>query len=432
MVISMLVLFDFIGIIIYIPCQKILMEKSNLKLQLENLAKAFNQRYISKNLSLEPLSIMGGKLGLAVFAAYYYEVEKNQAFLDFAVSTIEECFEYISTQEIVSDTFASGASGVAWVVKHFMEKGWVEADEDTLLQFDDYLENVGLAYFQRGYYDYLHGGIGVALYWLERESGEKHLREMLHLFKEKAVQNEQGTHWINPNLGLWYRDNIVKNEVNFSLSHGMTSIIYILTKVHERGIEAELCEELLQGVIQFIQQYPSKEEDMSYFPSSLEIDDNGDYIQSSPSRLAWCYGDLGMSVVLMQAGLRLKDENILNLAKKVGQKTLQRKTMKDSLLKDGGFCHGIFGVAFCYDKLFEYSKAPEFLEAANHWFAIGEDYLNNQQALDQYYSPDNGEDEVDDSLLTGSMGIGLVLMDQLGLIRKTKDQRHWDRILLLS
>ena len=408
------------------------MKTSNMKSLLDNLGKALKERHISNSQPLEPLSLMGGKLGMALFAAYYYEVGKKQEFLDFAVTTIEECFEHISNQEAVADTFCSGICGVAWVVNHFIQKGWIEEDESPLLQFDEYLEDVGIGYFQQGYYDYLHGGIGIALYWLERESGEEHLKTMLRLLEEQAIQDERGIHWQNMNLGLLYKDNVLKKEVNFSLSHGMTSIIYILTKVHEKGIEKELCEKLLRGVIQFIQHFPCETDEPAAFPSSLEIDEKGEYKKTNPSRLAWCYGDLGMSVVMMQTGLQLKDENILNFAKEIGLKTLQRKTMEDSQLRDAGFCHGVFGVAFCYEKMFEYSKAPQFLEAANHWFEIGNKYLTDENPIAQYHSLDSEDIPIEDTILSGSTGIGLVIMEKLGLLKKTEGIQHWDRVLLLS
>lgn len=409
------------------------MKTTEIDFILNDWAKIVKERYMSNEVELNPLGLMSGKLGLAYLAAYYAEWTQQEEYLDFASTTIDECFEQISESEQNLDTFCDGVAGVAWVVQHFMQKGWLEKDEETLQQFDEYLEDIGLNYFQQGYYDYLHGGVGVALYWLERETGANYLKQVVHLLHEHAVEDHNGIYWINIDLGMMYRENVVQKQINFSLSHGISSIIYLLTKIHKRGIEVALCEKMILGAIRFIKNHPCDPKEACSFPSGLNVDDEGKYSMGYPSRLAWCYGDLGMSVILLQVGLHLKENDIIDFAKKIALKTLERNTLEESQVKDAGMCHGIFGVALIYKKLFDYTHDDAFINASTHWFDLGKKYIQEENALDAYTYPNPLEkDSSPESLLTGTTGIAFSVFELLNVSSKSDDMPHWDQIFLLS
>ena len=94
---------------------------------------------------------------------------------------------------------------------------------------------------------------------------------------------------------------------NLSLSHGMASIVAILSKILARGINKEKTEKLLRGVINYIlsNQFDIKNS-LSYFPNSISLE--GD--KGPQSRLAWCYGDLGVSLALWNASKVLADNQL--------------------------------------------------------------------------------------------------------------------------
>ena len=400
---------------------------------LDDWAKIVKERYISNDATIPPLGLMSGKLGIAYLAAYYAEWKQQEEFLDFASTAIDKCIETISESEQNFDTFCDGVAGLAWVVQHFMQKGWLAKDEDTLLQFDDYLENVGLHFLQDGYYDYLHGGVGVALYWLERETGADYLKQVVYLLHKHAIEDSNGIYWINVDLGKFYQEQIVQKQINFSLSHGISSIIYLLTQIHARGIETELCEKMILGAIQFIRNHPCDPKEICSFPSSLNVDDEGNYSIGKPSRLAWCYGDLGMSVILLQAGMHLGNDDITSFAKEIALKTLKRKSLEASEVKDAGICHGIFGNALIYKKLFDYTNDNDFMEAYKHWFDLGKKYLKEENPLATYtFLNPQEKGNSPDSLLIGTTGIAFSVFELLNAPSKTKDVPHWDRIFLLS
>jgi len=409
------------------------MKTTEVEFILDDWAKIVKERYMSNAVELRPLGLMSGKLGLAFLAAYYAEWTKQEEYLDFASATIDECFEQISESEENLDTFCDGVAGVAWVVQHFMQKGWLEKEEETLLQFDEYLEDIGLHYFQKGYYDYLHGGVGVALYWLERDTGANYLKQVVHLLHQHAVEDQNGIYWLNVDLGLMYREQIVQKQINFSLSHGISSIIYLLTKIHAKGIETALCEKMILGAIRFIKNNPCDPKEACSFPSGLNVDEDGIYSMGHPSRLAWCYGDLGMSVILLQAGMHLDKPDVVDFAKEIALKTVERNTLENSDVKDAGMCHGIFGIALIYKKLFDYTNDNVFMEAYTHWGDLGKKYIQEENNLETYTFPNPLEkDSPPDSLLTGTTGIAFCVFELLNAPSKTDNMPHWDQIFLLS
>lgn len=386
---------------------------------------------LSEDTDSSLLSLMGGSPGIALFFAHYYELTGQQKYIDKAAEIIEESFEYISTQDDYLDTFAGGTAGLAWLVNHFMQKGWIKKDEAVLEQFDDYLETIGRHYFTQGSYDYLHGGIGIALYWLERETCTEYLREALQLLEKHVIRNEYGTSWLNQRA--FYLKSTIPDyqEVNFSLSHGLVSIIHFLTMLHAKDIEPNKCQEMIMDTVKFIKNYPSEKNAISEFPGRITVDSDGNYNIGSPTRLAWCYGDLGMAVVFLQAGLQLEDTALIDYAKTLGLKTINRKSFEDTMLYDAGICHGIFGVALLYKKLFKYSACQEFEQAANYWLIEGIQHLKTNPI--ETYKSKHADTWVEDmGLLTGSAGIGMSILDMLHPEITQTDGTNWDRILLLS
>jgi len=400
-----------------------------LELILNTSAETVKQKYID----LYPLSLMSGKLGIALFFAHYYEWTKQDDYLNLAVEIIEQNFEYISGNNEHIDTFASGIGGLAWVVNYFMQRGWLADDADVLEQFDDYLENIGSYYFSKGNYDYLHGGIGIMLYWLERETGTEYLTTTLETLQKQALQNDKGIYWLSTNFTAKTQEELeaAGKEINFGLSHGMTSIVYLLSKIHQKGICQDICREMIVDTIQFIQNHPSEKDTPCECPSALNVSETGDYTIGLPSRLAWCYGDLGMAVVFLQAGLQLEDNALIEYATALGLKTINRKSFEETMLYDAGICHGTFGVALLYKKLFKCSACLEFEQAADYWLNEGIQHLKTNPI--QNYKSKYADKWIEDiGLLTGSAGIGMGILDMLHPEITQTDGTNWDRILLLS
>jgi hypothetical protein len=136
---------------------------------------------------------------------------------------------------------------------------------------------------------------------------EKLLIEYLKKLEKTAEVEKScdGYKWKTYNLS------IKEHVYNLSLSHGIASIVALLCKILEKcssNLEVkENAELIIRKAINYIL---SNEIDFekykSHFPN-ISVDYYNDK-QIYGSRLAWCYGDLGIAYILLRAALVLDDK----------------------------------------------------------------------------------------------------------------------------
>jgi len=167
-------------------------------------------------------------------------------------------------------THCGGIAGIGWLYEYLSQKKIIEEDTNLLLEdFDNYLEKSLINFMQRNAYDFLHGGVGVALYFTKRVAKKKELVSVLNHFLEdlekiSLPQKDGALKW-SSFLGEY----IGKYGFNISLSHGMSSIVAILSKLYKIDeIDKEKAEKLLRGAVQYIlAQEIVKDKYGSFFPS---------------------------------------------------------------------------------------------------------------------------------------------------------------------
>jgi len=265
-------------------------------------------------------------------------------------------------------THCSGLAGTGWLYEYLSQRKIIDYDTNTLLEdFDIYLEKALNNFMQRNSYDFLHGGVGVALYFTKRVEKKKELVSVLNHFLEDldkiSIQQGYGVIKWSSFLG----EHIGKYGFNISLSHGMSSIVAILSKLYIiEGTDKEKTEKLLRGAVQYIlAQEIDKDKFGSYFPGfALESTET-----VAKSRLGWCYGDLGIASVLYQAGKVLNETAWTDKALEVFlYAATKRRGLRDNIVQDAGLCHGAAGIAHIFYRMWWNTKMPEFKEAADYWF----------------------------------------------------------------
>ena len=106
-------------------------------------------------------------------------------------------------------------------------------------------------------------------------------------------------------------DDEYEKVINLSLSHGMAAIIHYLTRcLTIPEIKSNEIAIALKQIIKFYELHQNPiEYSNSYFPSWVALQNH----QPSNSRMAWCYGDLGVGLTLYNAGEVLNDSNLKDL-----------------------------------------------------------------------------------------------------------------------
>lgn len=210
------------------------------------------------------------------------------------------------------------------------------------------------------------------------------------------------------------------------MSHGISSIIAVLSKLYKKDIEKKKTKIMIEGAVNYLlQQKLPHHQYISIFPNlALESMDT-----LYPSRLAWCYGDLGISVAIWHASQALNNKEWEKEAVNILLHTAKRRDLKENGVVDAGLCHGAAGIAHIFNRMYGYTGIEELKETSDYWFdqtlkmARFEDGLAGFKAW-------QGEDKGwlnEAGLLEGIAGIGLALISAVSDIEPA-----WDECLLLS
>lgn len=123
----------------------------------------------------------------------------------------------------------------------------------------------------------------------------------------------------------------------------MPSIIIFLSNCYKQGIEKEKSYYMINEAIRFINTFKLKNE-LSLYPINS--------MTKRPSRLAWCYGDLGIGLSLWTAGKNLGIKSFQEEAYEVFDSLLKGKNAYENNVIDAGICHGTSGVALLFNRFY--------------------------------------------------------------------------------
>lgn len=155
------------------------------------------------------------------------------------------------------------------------------------------------------------------------------------------------------------------------------------------------------------------------------------------SRLAWCYGDLGIATVVLLAARAAGRADWELEALRVAEHAA-RRPFCESGVEDGMFCHGAAGNAHLFNRLYQATRHPGLRHAAQHWYERTLDYSDPANGPTGYVCvvrdpPDAPTDETEIiaaesyGLAVGVAGVALVLLAGIGRVAP-----DWDRALAIA
>lgn len=178
---------------------------------------------------------MEGMAGEALFWAYYSRYTNCDSHSAKITPLLSVFFDRIKNGSRRPD-FASGIAGVGWTVEHLSQNNFIKANTNKIIgNLDDYLYPYMMRYMRDGNYDYLHGALGVGMFYLDRQNARnrRYLADLIDELETQSVKIDGGTAWIKKN-----QDSDLM-EYNFSLSHGVASIIVFLSRIYEAEIKKD-------------------------------------------------------------------------------------------------------------------------------------------------------------------------------------------------
>jgi lantibiotic modifying enzyme len=374
----------------------------------------------------ENTGLLVGHCGITIFLAYVNQLYDDPELTIQMENSLQKSLE-IFKLDGAAHSFCSGYAGVCWGVNHLVANGKLDTDVNDLFEeIEPYLTITSENDFQKNLFDFLHGGIGAGIYFLERlpnPIATQHLRKIVYYLEAQKLESGIGIRWMNSFMKLDKQSR--ETEFNLGIAHGIPSIIYFLSKCYEKNIENEKCAYLLENSINWIIEQRINTKSLSLYPAVVK--DNVE--NKNHSRLAWCYGDLGIAIAIWQAGKALNRQSWKEEAVFIMLHASKRKELDANSVIDAGICHGTAGIAQFFNRFYWETKDPVFKETANYWIDQTLKMARFEGGL-AGYKVWRGNDEgwVNDyGLLEGLSGIGLVLYSYI-----SETEPIWDRCLLFS
>ena len=366
--------------------------------------------------------LFSGDTGVAIWYLYLSRCFNDSSFYEKGINTITEVIDtlYHTSQ---THTFCNGYAGIGWSILHLMDQNFIDLDPEILDVLDEHLYYCMQNDLQKNNWDYLHGASGIILYFLKKNQNNRlidvYINEYVNKMYNLAINEDKHLKW---KIIIDHEKKVT--GINISLSHGMSSLVGIFLKIYQQYKTNDL-EHMIRGAVQYIiKQKIDCYHYGSCFPSySIETDDS---LQGS--RLGWCYGDLGISMVLWQAGTLMNVQEWCDIAVNTMLHASHRKN--DNSVKDAGLCHGAAGIAHIFNRMYKYTKMNEFKNVSMYWANKTIEMAHFEDGVAGFKTFVNIDDPkwvVDYGFLTGVTGIGLSLLSLVSDIEPA-----WDECLLLS
>ena len=377
----------------------------------------------------------GGDAGLALF--FHYLASCSSDFPD-ALRLRDICVaraaESLSAQAMGPSLF-SGLVGICWALDHiFSATGPDTQDsspgEDPLSEVDRALYSY-TANSPADHLDFIDGLAGTGIYLLAR-GRRPHARDavanIVRIMDEVAERDGPHVSWRVPFQNLDADDQVLYplSRYDLGVAHGVPGIAAFLARAWAAGVEPELAGGLLTGAVQWLLAQAPADRASPRFPYWVAP------VGPMPmTRVAWCYGDLGIaSSLLAIASLTRRDDwwrYSLDLARQISTRPQDRAEMVDF-----GLCHGTASAAHLLNRAFHLSRDIACRDAARFWFAQTLHLRNAGRGIGGYMSlikDANMQDLwiADAGFLNGAAGIGLAVLAAL-----TDVEPAWDSILVAS
>lgn len=380
--------------------------------------------YYKKDNLLKLSPSLSGNIGVIIFLQYYYYFTKDEKALNILNDSIETLIYqaniYIN-RPIYLINHWNGLSSLIWALNQLNESQILNLKVDLAFDhYNDILTKIMINFIKNNEYDYFKGGLGIASTLRKISLHFDELVAMITIELNLTSVNDENnnTYWVvvDKFSGLL--------QTNLGLAHGLPSIIKSISDFCVTGnVNSKL---LLEKSVSYLlnQKLPPNQYNSIYPNLALE---SMDKIHSS--RLAWCYGDLGISVALWHASQALGRKDWEQEAVDTILHASKRRGLVENGVVDAGLCHGTAGIAHIFNRMYGYTGLEELKEASNYWFAETLKMARFEDGLAGFKAWQGNERGWvnEPGLLEGIAGIGLALISAVSDIEPA-----WDECLLLS
>ncbi|AQG80546.1 lanthionine synthetase C family protein [Spirosoma montaniterrae] len=362
---------------------------------------------------VEAPGLFGGQSGIALLYAQLYQVTNDELYAERLTQTLHRLAAQLP-QVAAHSTLTYGMAGIGWLLQHLANRDLLDVDLTDVEQW--IIDSLATDRHNRNA-ELMTGLAGKGVYFLERgTAGTDGLRQVIEAIARSTETIPGGIawHYVSP-----YTD---APTYSLGLSHGVPGVISFLAKAHRQRICPNLTQPLLEASVSWLlqQRLVGAAQGSGQFPGYA-----GD---TQPTRLAWCYGDLGVAVALWHAAgaLNRPDWHLLaiELVEEAALRTLPESGVRCSNdYIDSGFCHGTAGLAHLFHRFQQATNSLRIQQAAQYWLQQTQQAAVRSDAgtasfltytATDYAPQPNGTIalswQTDAGLLEGITGIALVLL----------------------
>jgi len=355
-------------------------------------------------------SLLGGDLGDIMFLYAYSTIDSHyKAIAEKLTERMLSCF---TKQDAFQFTYCNGIAGMAIGLNELQKAGFISGLDQSLDEIDEILESVSLRYMETNNLDFLHGLIGIGFYFIMRfkankKWSEQQISRLITFLAQTAI--------VSDDFCIWkYKKTNVSMSHDLSLSHGESSLLIFLCMAYKvlgsKFNQLELLSKLITGTCKYlIHNQINPDIYGSWFPIWPKSCCN-----ANKSRLAWCYGDLGIACALHFASITTSDNNLHDFALQVLLYDAKyRRSLNSNHVKDNCLCHGVAGIYVIFHELYKQTDNPAFLDASLYWESVLLRSITNSPPNRRYYpyDPEKNSYTLRNGLLSGPSGIGMALLN---------------------
>jgi lantibiotic biosynthesis protein len=376
-----------------------------------------------------------GASGAALTLAYLSRSAQGAEQMSRAVSLLDQAVTCVRSRELPA-TFFSGPMGIIWTLEHVNTRFGVSCDACGLGSWVDemIMKRLGARPWH-GVYDSNHGLVGYGLYAAgsahEGTAREAILDEVVNTLARTAIQSNEGLTWWTPPQNLRYADRrkYPCGYINVGVAHGIASVIALLGLACRLRIADEKARYLFRRAVSWLLSIRQQASSVgSWFPNVVGVGTENVPVRS---RIAWCFGDLGVSATMYTAACNAGDQEAATIALQIARQAASRG-ISTSGVKDAAICHGAAGVAHIFNRLYQATSDETFLGAARRWYqhvisySRGTDGTPVKPNMDSVVGRQNGWPTTC-GLFDGLTGVALSLHAAVA-----SAEPEWDRLLFMS
>lgn len=252
----------------------------------------------------------------------------------------------------LSSSLYRGITGFGWALETFAAPELLPERDEILQDLDDLLAE-GLETTGNHNIDIINGVAGIAVYALARGARTASSRALWQVLEPLIAG-----YCRNWRPGSYESDKHTGN--NLGVAHGPPGLLLVGAVAHARELLSEEAAAALRTAYDTLWSAARDREGSCWYPTH--------HARQEPSRLAWCYGALGLAATFKQGG-GLDETNLARAMRMVESSLVQYEAGRHGI-RDASLCHGDAGVTLSLEYLARGMSLQPELRARLHAAAI--------------------------------------------------------------